>query len=225
LQRRYAEKVDFGEYEPKIRKLLDEYIEAKDVEIVVPEFSLFERDLFSEEIDKIADPVSKAYAIANRIKKTITEKMDEDEYLFQQFSEMVRTVIKDYEEKRLSDAQFLKKMQGLVEQVRSRNGDEKLPDLLQGKGVARAYWGRVKLDTEEKVSDDIAAELAVAADDIIERHRIVNWVRNQNVVNQMVLDVGDSLYDTCKAKGVVVSLDLAEKIARGIVDIAKEQRA
>lgn len=225
LQRRYAEKVDFGEYEPKIRKLLDEYIEAKDVEIVVPEFSLFERDLFSEEIDKIADPVSKAYAIANRIKKTITEDMDEDEYLFQQFSEMVRTVIKDYEEKRLSDAQFLKKMQGLVEQVRSRNSDEKLPDLLQGKGVARAYWGRVKLDTEEKVSDDIAAELAVAADDIIEGHRIVNWVRNQNVVNQMVLDVGDSVYDTCKAKGVVVSLDLAEKIARGIVDIAKEQRA
>lgn len=225
LQRRYAEKVDFGDYEPKIRKLLDEYIEAKDVQIVVPAFSLFERDLFQQEIDKIKSPVSKAYAIANRLKKTITEKMDEDEHLFKQFSELVRSTIEAYEAKRLSDAAFLNAMQGIVEKVRSRTSDEQLPSVLDGKGVARAYWGKIKDKAAGAMSDQVAADLAVAVDAIIERHRVVHWTRNQNVINQMELDVGDALYDSCKAGGIAMSLLLACELASGIVAIAKEQRA
>ena len=225
LQRRYAEKVDFGEYEPKIRKLLDEYIEAEDVQIVVKEFSLFERDLFDEQIGQIENPVSKAYAIANRLKKTITEKMDEDEHLFKQFSELVRSTIEAYEARRLSDAAFLNAMQGIVEKVRSRAYDEQLPSVLDGRGVARAYWGKIKDKTTGAISDEAAAELAVAADSIIERHRVVQWTRDQNVINQMELDIGDELFDSCRKRGLVMTLDLAGQIASGIVAIAKEQRA
>jgi type I restriction enzyme, R subunit len=229
LQRRYAEKVDFAEYEPKIRKLLDEYIKAKDVEVVVRAFSLFDTKLFDEEIEKMKTPAAKAYTIANRVKKTITEKMDEDPTLFKRFSEMVENAISQYESKRLSDAEFLKRMQEIVQGVRTRTIDEAMPAAVATKPVAQAYWRNIKAVLEREkhppIDEEFAADLAVEADALVEEKRKVNWVRDENIVNQLELKIGDLVYDRCGERGVTMTLDLAESIAKGIVGIAKEQRA
>jgi hypothetical protein len=93
----------------------------------------------------------------------------------------------------------------------------------------QAYWRSIgavlEREKHEPVNAEFTAELAVAADVIIEEKRIVNWVRNQNNINQLELRIGDLVYDRCKERGVPMSLDLAELVARGIVAIAKEQRA
>jgi type I restriction enzyme, R subunit len=228
LQRRYAEKVDFAEYEPKIRKLLDEYISAGDVEVIVKPFSLFDMQNFESEIEKMKTSAAKAYTIANRVKKTITEKMDEDPTLFKRFSEMVESAISKYEAKRISDAEFLDRMRKIVEGVRTRTIDEAMPAAVTTKPVAQAYWRSIKAVLErEKHSpfdDGFAADLAVASDELVEKHRKVNWVRDQNVVNQLELKIGDLVYDRCGERGVAITLDLAELVAKGIVGIAKEQR-
>ncbi|MBM4224840.1 MAG: DUF3387 domain-containing protein, partial [Gammaproteobacteria bacterium] len=229
LQRRYAEKVDFAEYEPKIRKLLDEYIKAKDVEIVVRAFSLFETKLFDEEIEKMKTPAAKAYTIANRVKKTITEKMDEDPTLFKRFSEMVENAISQYEANRLSDAEFLNRMKEIVQGVRTRTINEAMPVAVATKQVTQAYWRNIKAVLQRErhppIDEDFAADLAVEADALVEDKRKVNWVRDENIVNQLELKIGDLVYDRCGERGVAMTLDLAESIAKGIVGIAKEQRA
>ena len=229
LQRRYAEKVDFAEYEPQIKKLLDEFIKAGDVEVIVKAFSLFDTKLFDEEIEKMKTPAAKAYTIANRVKKTITEKMDEDPTLFKRFSEMVESAINQYEAKRISDAEFLNRMREVVESVRTRTLKEAMPAAVADRKVAQAYWRSISAVLEREkhppIDADFAAELAVEADTIVEEKRIVNWVRNQNIINQLELKIGDLVYDRCSERGVAMTLDLAELIAKGIVGIAKEQRA
>jgi type I restriction enzyme R subunit len=229
LQRRYAEKVDFAEYEPKIKKLLDEFIKAGDVEVIVKAFSLFDTKLFDEEIEKMKTPAAKAYTIANRVKKTITEKMDEDPTLFKRFSEMVESAINQYEAKRISDAEFLNRMREVVESVRTRTLKEAMPAAVADRKVAQAYWRSISAVLEREkhppIDPDFAAELAVEADTIVEEKRIVNWVRNQNIINQLELKIGDLVYDRCSERGVAMTLDLAELVAKGIVGIAKEQRA
>jgi type I restriction enzyme R subunit len=228
LQRRYAERVDFAEYEPKIRKLLDEFVGAKDVETIVPEFSIFETEAFEDALSKMQTPVAKAYTIANRVKKTITEKMDEDPTLFKRFSEMVETAIREYEQRRLSDAEFLKRMRHVMERVRTRTVDEAVPEAVAAKPVAQAYWRNIRAVLEREnhppLADDFAAELAVSAEEIIEARRKVNWTRDQGAINQMELKIGDLVFDACAAASVPMSLDLAELVAKGVLSIAREQR-
>ena len=228
LQRRYAEKVDFAEYEPKIRKLLDEYIKAEDVEVIVKSFSLFDMKDFEAEIDKMKTPAAKAYTIANRVKKTITEKMEEDPTLFMRFSEMVESAISQYEAKRITDAEFLNRMRQVVEGVRTRTLEEAMPAAVANNKVAQAYWRSITAVLEREkhtpIDTDVAADLAVAADAVVEEKRKVHWGRDQNIVNQLELKIGDLVYDRCRERGVVMTLDLAELIAKGIVGIAKEQR-
>jgi type I restriction enzyme R subunit len=224
LQRRYAEVVSLAEFEPKIRKLLDQHVKAEDVEIVVPEFSLFDKLTFDREVAKAGSAVAKAYTIANRVKKTITEKMDEDEHLFRQFSELVQEAIDDYRSKRISDAEFLNRMQALVEKVRTRTTDEEVPAAVASSSTMRAYWGRIISHERGKTwPTEFAAEMAVKAGMIIESHRKVNWTRDQNTVNQMLLEIGDALYDGCRGAGHSMTLDEAEQIAAAIMVSAKEQ--
>ena len=229
LQRRYAETVDFAEFEPKIRKLLDEYIRAGDVERIVEPFSLFDTKLFDDEIEKMKTPAAKAYTIANRLKKTITEKMDEDPTLFKRFSEMVENAISQYEAKRISDAEFLNRMREVVEGVRTRTLKEAMPAAVADHKIAQAYWRSITAVLEREkhtaIDEDFAANLAVEADALVEEKRKVNWVRDQHIVNQLDLKIGDMVYDRCREHGVPMTLDLAELISKSIVGIAKEQRA
>ena len=163
------------------------------------------------------------------MKKTITEKMDEDPTLFKRFSEMVENAISQYEAKRLSDAEFLKRMQEIVQGVRTRTIDEAMPAAVATKQVARAYWRNIKAVLQREkyppIDEDFAADLAVEADALVEEKRKVNWVRDENIVNQLELKIGDLVYDRCGERGVPMTLDLAESVAKGIVGIAKEQRA
>jgi type I restriction enzyme R subunit len=228
LQRRYAEKVDFAEYEPKIRKLLDEYVGAKDAEVIVHQFSIFESEKFDAELAKMKTPAAKAYTIANRVKKTITEKMNEDPTLFKRFSEMIERAILAYEAKRMSDADLLKEMHRVAEGVRTRTIDEQLPQLVQGRKVAEAYYRQIKAVLKQEshpgMSDALAANLAVQTDDAVESLRRVNWTKNQDVLNQLELRIGDLFYDTCREHTIEMGLDLAEMLSQKLVAIAKEQR-
>jgi type I restriction enzyme R subunit len=142
---------------------------------------------------------------------------------------MVESAINQYEAKRISDAEFLNRMREVVESVRTRTLKEAMPAAVADRKVAQAYWRSISAVLEREkhppIDADFAAELAVEADTIVEEKRIVNWVRNQNIINQLELKIGDLVYDRCSERGVAMTLDLAELVAKGIVGIAKEQRA
>jgi hypothetical protein len=119
-------------------------------------------------------------------------------------------------------------MRQVVEGVRTRTLEEAMPAAVANNKVAQAYWRSITAVLEREkhtqIDADIAADLAVEANAVVEEKRKVHWDRDQNIVNQLELKIGDLVYDRCRERGVVMTLDLAELIAKGIVGIAKEQR-
>ena len=69
VRRRYAEVVDFSEYEPKIQKLLDTHVSTDEIEQITPLVNIFDQDAFTKEIEKLPSASAKADTIAHRTKK------------------------------------------------------------------------------------------------------------------------------------------------------------
>jgi len=87
--------------------MLTTYVQADEVIQVVEPVNIFEREAFEKEVDKARSPRAKADIIANRTKKTITEKMEEDPFFYRKFSVLLEQTIADYKAQRINDAQAL----------------------------------------------------------------------------------------------------------------------
>ncbi len=107
---RYAEEIDYREYEAQVEKMLNTFVQADEIMQIVDPVNIFEREAFEAEVEKLKSPRAKADAIANRTKKTITERMDEDPFFFRKLSVLIEQAIEEYRNQRISDAEYLAKM-------------------------------------------------------------------------------------------------------------------
>jgi type I restriction enzyme R subunit len=111
-------------------------------------------------VDKVASPRAKADVIANRTKKTITEKMDEDPFFYRKFSLLLQQAIDDYKAQRISEAELLAKVTDIMEKVRDGRHDD-APEAVRGSDLAKAFFGELtsqlgggSAKPEESTSDD-----------------------------------------------------------------------
>lgn len=198
VRRRYAEVVDFKEYEARIQKLIDTHVSTGEVEKVTSLVNIFDKDAFLKELEKIESASSKADTIAYRTKRTIEEHMGEDPAFYKKFSEMLEDTIREFRAQRLADREYLKKVAEIAESVRSRSGDH-LPEVIRHHDVAKAFYGIVHEVIAAGNGDDelrgIAAEAAMAIDEIIRREKIVSWTTNLDVQNRMKNAIEDALHE------------------------------
>jgi type I restriction enzyme R subunit len=88
---RYADAIDYREYEPKIMKLLDTHIQASEVIQLNEPVNIFDDQAFlkvkedQEVYGSKKSTGSRADIIAHATKKVITEKMDEDPAFYESF--------------------------------------------------------------------------------------------------------------------------------------------
>lgn len=228
VQRRYAEVVDFREYEGKIQKLLDVHVGTGDVEKVTGLVNIFDKAAFAHEVEKLDSDASKADTIAYRTLRTIRVRMSEDPAFFKRFSEMLEATIADFRAQRLSEAEYLTSVQAISERVRDRSGDE-VPEPVRYKPTARAFYGivRERLSSAADSAVDSTAlgvETALKIDEIIEKNRIVEWTRNADVQNQMRNQIDDYLYEVKGRKGIPLSTDDIDDIMEQCLDVAKVQK-
>jgi len=223
VKRRYAEVVDFKEYEAKIQKLVDTHVGTGEVEQITELVNIFDPEAFAREVERLEGSASKADTIAYRTKKTITERMGEDPAFFRKFSEMLEEVIKAFREQRLSDAEYLRKVTEISESVRDRKGDE-LPETIRHHEVARAFYG-VLLETfgryEGFDTKTAGAEAGLAIDRIVQERRVVHWDRNPDVQNRMKTAIEDYLFDLKGRYGFGLTLDDIDRILEECLDIAR----
>lgn len=142
--RLYAERVDFKQYQNSIQKLIDTHVGTDEIETVVELVNIFDKEAFQAEIDAQESPISKAEMIANRTKRTITERLPEDPAFYTPFSKMLDEIIQSIRNQRFEDAEtLLNDVEEIRDQVRDRTRDD-VPDQLQGHDVAKAYYGVVQ---------------------------------------------------------------------------------
>jgi len=237
---RYAEAIDYRDYEPKIKKLLDTHIQANEVIQLNEPVNIFDDKLFSQVKEEQGiyhtkkTTASKADIIAHATKKVITEKMDEDPAYYEKFSKLVQQAIDAFRAKRISDLDYLNKVLDIRNKVIGKVHDD-VPDMLSGNEDAMAYYGVLKPFIElagkgeeclksETGLEVIVANTAIAIHCILEKHKKVHFWYDEDAQKQTVNEIDDYLYDELKTKkGIELSLDQMDELIEKVMQVAKHR--
>jgi len=231
---RYAEAIDYRDYEPKIKKLLDTHIQASEVIQLNEPVNIFDEKMFSQVKEEHGvyqtkkTTASKADTIAHATKKVITEKMEEDPAFYEKFSKLIQQAIEDFRAKRISDLDYLNKVVDIRNKVVGKVHED-IPDRLSGNEDAMAYFGILKpfFDKHELGEENIESEgvdTAIAIYSILEKHKKVHFWDDEDAQKQAINEIDDYLYDELKTeRGVELSLDQMDEIIDRVMQVAKHR--
>ena len=136
--------------------------------------------------------------------------MDEDPAFYKKFSQMLKETIADYEAKRINEAQYLSKVQEIMNNVLAYT-DSDIPGVLREKDVAKAFYGLTIESLSEKIQDDIvkteiAIQTALQIDELIKQavldnyNPIIDWQFKTNITGKLLIEIGDYLIDEVRDK-------------------------
>jgi type I restriction enzyme R subunit len=227
---RYADKISYKEYESRVRKLLDTYIGTEGVAQITESINIFDEELFKKEVERVTGSVaSKADAIAYKMKRVISDRMDEDPVFYKKFSQLIDETIKAFLDKRLTESQYLeailKSRDNLV-----KGSTDGTPSILNGKPEARAFYGilaeNILPPSIEPIPSSFTepiAKMGVEITDIIQRLTIRDWKRNDDVQKQMKNDLEDYLLEKRKELGIEISFTQIDAILEEVMKVAKHK--
>lgn len=222
VKARYAESIDFKEYEGKIQKLLNTYVSAEEVIKITEPVNIFEKDSFEKEVERVVGKGGKADMIAHRTKRTIDERYEEDPVFYEKFSKLLVRTIEDYRLARITDAQYFLAAQKIMESVRDHQ-DSDIPEVLKDRAVAQAFFGVVFEAINGKNSDkDASAKIAMAIDDVIQKEMVVDWHLKTDIQNKMINEIEDYLTDKTE---LGLTYDEIDTIMEKVLNIAKRRYA
>jgi type I restriction enzyme R subunit len=229
---RYSDEVDYKQYEGQIQKLIDTHITTEKIETITQLVNIFDRDKFQEELEHTTGKAAKADKIASRTSKHITEKMDEDPAFYKKFSQLLKETIADYEAKRITEAQYLSKVQDIMDNVLTRT-DNEVPEALKEKEEAKAFFGISKELLSQKIQDEIilkevSVQAALSIDELIRKSAldygkpVIDWQNKSNITGKLLIEIGDYLIDEVRDKyNVALSFGEMDKLAGDCIDVAK----
>jgi type I restriction enzyme, R subunit len=229
---RYSDTVDYSQYEGQIQKLIDTHITTGKVEVITELVNIFDKEKFQQEVENTAGKAAKADKIASRTAKHISEKMEEDPAFYKKFSQMLKETIADYETKRITEVQYLAKVQQILENVLLHT-DGDMPEILKEKDTAKAFYGLAAEALSQKMKDhvvakQISAQVAVKVDELIKEavfdngKPIIDWQYKTNITGKLLIEIGDYLIDEVRDK-YEINLSFAEmdEIAGKCIEVAK----
>lgn len=220
---RYAEAIDFRDYELKIRKLLDEHLDAEGVKQLTKEVEIFDPEQFNHLVEGLETPRARAEAILNRLKRTAYENMERDPFYYQRFSQLIEQTLEEIADGRIQELEALEKASQYQDEIYSGYRQD-LPEQLHALRDAPAYYGVVKESLDDKqVSTDIQIEMVVEIERIIENLKIVDWTDNRDVRNQMWGKIEDYLYRVGEEHSLVISAELMDEIIGQVIEIARKR--
>jgi type I restriction enzyme R subunit len=226
---RYQEAIDLRDYEPRIRKLLDDHVTAMPAEVVIEAVNINEPDSLRSVIeDPEVSAASKADRIASATRRVITERMEEDPALFRQFSQMLQDTIDDYRARRIAEREYLQQILDIAGQVSGRERDTPLPELILHNDDAAALYGAFEglfVKSEDgglPIGEDERAQIAVDVLAIVRNHLIVGiWV-NEPAQNDLLNALDDYCWDELEAKrNIELPPELTDELQQRILSIAK----
>ena len=231
---RYAEAIDYRDYEPKIKKLLDTHIQANEVIQLNEPVDIFDDQNFDavkkgQGIHSGKSTAARADTIAHLTKKVINKKMDEDPAFYEKFSKLIQQAIDDFKARRFSDLDYLNKVSDIRASIVSKKHDD-VPDSINGNDEACAYYGVIKpyfmkYEAETQEIESVSAETSLAIQRIIEDHWKVDFWTDDDAQKSAINDIDDFLYDEVKDKsGMTLSLGQMDEIIEKTMQIAKSRR-
>ena len=233
VQRRYAEAIDYKDYEPRIKKLLDTHISADLVTQLNEPVNIFDNVAFWEV--KAEQGVyggnatgAKADRIAYSTKHTIHERMEEDPAFYRRFSALIQETIDDFRAQRISELEYLDKATSIREAVETKRHED-APEQLAGRDNALAFYGVVlqSLAPDEKPSDaarNCSIDSALAFDDILKRHWKVHFWDDPDAEKRVRNDMDDFLFDVVRGSyGIELAPDAMDTVMDEVLRVARHR--
>lgn len=223
---RYSDTIDHKEYEAKMQKLMDNYIAAEEVIRVTNPVDILNTKAFEEEIERLGSKRAKADAIRTRLTKSIHTKWDENPSFYKKFSERIEEAIKEYRDKRISEADYLNRMKDIMKDYQSGESTEQYPTVIKENQNAQAFYGVTKdilsetKETSESYNTDILGDLALNMDEIIKEHQKVDWHDNLEIHNRIAQELDDLLFDFKDKYDLDIDFDTIDKIIEQIKTVA-----
>jgi type I restriction enzyme, R subunit len=228
VQERYSDSIDYKKYEGQIQKLIDTHIESGEVKVITELVNIFDKEKFEEEVEKVTGKAAKADTIASRTAKYINENMDFDPTFYKKFSEMLKETISEYEQGRINEAEYLKRVMKHKEDVLAHT-DHEIPEVLNGNHAGKAYFG-LSLEVYKTIETDsnsfdfkqIALDTSLAFGQIIKPKVIIDWQTNSTLIGKIKIELEDFLIDEVKRKyDMPLTFENMDTIIDKCVDIAK----
>lgn len=231
VQLRYSDTIDYKKYEARIEKLINRHVESDEAKVITKLVNIFDTENFQKEVDSVVGTAAKADTIASRTAKYIKENMDSDPAFYKKFSQLIKETIEAYEQGRLTDNEYLERMQQYKEDVLNHT-DSELPAELEHNNAGKAYYGIALENYKRLFPDQPVKEMALATtkafDKIIRQTVIVDdavlvdWQSKGDTIGKMKIELEDELIDNIKRKyGVEFSFDDMDIIIDGCVEVAK----
>ena len=210
VKHRYADDVDYSEYEPKIKKLLDTHIQSDNVVQVVAPVNILDPKFTKKLSDDkrgydARGKAASADSIAHALKKTVTEKMDEDPAFYEKFSKMIQDVIDRFQAGKISEDEYFSKVQSLQDDFKSKRRDD-VPEEISENEDAAAYYGVAlsafvycgKCDAAE--ARRIAAKMALFTVESFEKHHKIQFWNDTDAQNRVRNELDDFLFDEIQVR-------------------------
>jgi type I restriction enzyme R subunit len=229
---RYSDEINYKQYEGQIQKLIDTHITTEKIETITELVNIFDKDKFQQEVENTTGKAAKADKIASRTAKHITEKMDEDPAFYKKFSQMLKETIADYEAKRISEAQYLSRVQDIMNNVLAHT-DNDIPEQLKDRDVAKAFYGLTVEALSEKIQDnvvrkEVSTQTALQIDDLIQDavldngKPIIDWQYKTNITGKLLIEIEDYLIDEIRDKYYInLSFGEMDDIKNKCIEVAK----
>ncbi len=225
VKSRYSDGIDYRQYEAQIQKLINTHVTSDEVIQITNQVNIFDKDAFAKELEEHIGAAAKADLIASRTAKTINEKMGEDPAFYKKFSRMLEEVIEQYSNRRLTDAEFLKKVTDIMQAVRDKK-DVNIPTELLNNENAQAFYRQAKeilKDSEVAKPGEFLTALGLEIENIIKENIIIDWKMKQDVINKMKQEIDDLVYDLQDIHDVEVESKQLNDLIEKSIEIAKNR--
>jgi type I restriction enzyme R subunit len=115
---------------------------------------------------------------------------------------MLQATIDEYKQRRISEAEYLIRVEKIMNNVLAHN-DDSFPESISKNTFAKAVYGISKefLNEHDASIDDISTislKICEKIDEIFHTYKIVNWKQNKDSIDDMKLDMFDFMYDDIK---------------------------
>ena len=220
---RYSETIDHKEYEAKMQKLLDNYVVAKEMMRITEPVDITDAENFDKELEKMGTDRGKADTIRTRLTRTISEKSKEDPAYYKKFSTRIEETIEAYRNRRITDSEYLHKMQDIKEDFRKGNSGIVYPSNITTEN-SRAFYGVIydKLIPimKENANIEEIGEIALTIQREIESKIKRDWHYNTDIHNEIAQAIDDTIFMYATRKNINLDLEELDKLIEEIINIA-----
>ena len=203
VTRRFNDDMSYKEFEPQIQKLINKHLSTEGEIMKITELvNIFDKEEREAEIEKITGKAAQADHISSRTVKAINVKMQEDPVYYKKFADLIKETIAEYHQKRIDEAEFLKRAKNYEEQFFNGRTDD-APKELENNEVAFAFYNQSKsiFEEVELLKTPFHIEISKAIDKTVKENiylndkKIVEWNNNEDITGKINIAIGDAIYE------------------------------